>query len=251
MIIPNYFDIITLTVLMMYSFAVWGCIEFGGTFKYLQNYEIPQANFNSMLDSFMTLFQLFVGEAWNSVMGGAISSLGTGALMYFMTYIIITTLLMTNLLMGVIISGYGSIVEIQKDAKKDKVETISSKLLVTALKIGKLSNPKLYFEYHPNHIEIEHRDVDDEGNVHLHGGRSSDLHEKIKMVRTDVNDFDNVMNDSEDQYGFYTSDTVELLVIYCRIALEEADYAREVGWTADQTQKKKSRRRSVSLNGIL
>ena len=240
-----------MTVLMMYSFAVWGCIEFGGTYKYLHNYEIPQANFNSMLDSFMTLFQLFVGEAWNTVMGGAIASLGNGALLYFMTYIIITTLLMTNLLMGVIISGYGNIVEIQKEARKAKIETISSKLLVTALRVGKLSNPRIHFEYGLHHVEIKHQDVDEEGNVHLHGGRSSDLHEKIKMVRTKLGDFENVMNDSEDQYGFCTPDTVEILVRYCHIALEEADYAREIGWIADQTPKKKSRRRSVSLNGIL
>lgn len=80
----------------MYSFAVWGCISFGGTFKYLNNYDIPQANFNSMLDSILTLFQLFVGEAWNSVMGAAIDSDSGNALLYFVAYILITTLLLTN-----------------------------------------------------------------------------------------------------------------------------------------------------------
>ena len=115
----------------------------------------------------------------------------------FKSYIIITTLLMTNLLMGVIISGYGNIVEIQKDAKKGKVETISSKLLVTALKVGKLSNPRIYFEYYPHHVVIEHRDVDEEGNVHLHGGRSSDLHEKMAETNSSGSCSPDLVTDSK------------------------------------------------------
>ena len=38
-------------MLLVYSYAVWGCMAFGGTFKYLHNYDMPQANFNSMTNS--------------------------------------------------------------------------------------------------------------------------------------------------------------------------------------------------------
>jgi Ca2+-binding EF-hand superfamily protein len=253
-IIPNYLNIIVLTALMMYSFAVWGCISFGGTFKYLNNYDIPQANFNSMLDSILTLFQLFVGEAWNSVMGAAIDSDSGNALLYFVAYILITTLLLTNLLMGVIISGYGNITEIQNDARKRKVEKISSKALVTALREGKIAEPKLFFEYHPHHIEIEHMDMDDEGGVEISNGRSSSAYQTKKKIQSaHADDYYNVLNDSKERYGFMTGSTLELLLVYCNLALEEVEYYNEFGWENDggDVPKRKSRRRSVSLNGIL
>ena len=100
-ILPNYSDIMMVTFLVIYFYAVWGCIVFGGWFKYLNNYDLPQANFNSFLDAFTTLLQLFVGEAWNSVMMAGWSTAGeNSATVFFLSYVILTTLLLTNLLVG-------------------------------------------------------------------------------------------------------------------------------------------------------
>ena len=68
-ILPNYVDVVLLALFTMVAFACLGCILLVGTFKYVQAdvYDMPQANFNSMLDSLTTLFQLFIGEAWNAV----------------------------------------------------------------------------------------------------------------------------------------------------------------------------------------
>ena len=76
------------------------CI-FCSDFKYNEDYILPDANFNSMLDSIMTLFQLFVGEAWNDVMEAAMNTGKTiPAVLYFVSYILMMTLLFTNLIIG-------------------------------------------------------------------------------------------------------------------------------------------------------
>ena len=122
------------TFLVIYFYAVWGCIVFGGWFKYLNNYDLPQANFNSFLDAFTTLLQLFVGEAWNSVMMAGWSTAGeNSATVFFLSYVILTTLLLTNLLVGVIISGYGSVVEVQREAQRQRVSRLPTKLIRMAL----------------------------------------------------------------------------------------------------------------------
>ena len=55
-------------------YGALGCLLFASDFKYNVDYELPDANFNSFLDSIMTLFQLFVGEAWNDVMEAAMNT---------------------------------------------------------------------------------------------------------------------------------------------------------------------------------
>ena len=156
-IVPNYFTIIQLTVLLIYSYAVYGCIAFGGTFKYLHNYDMGQANFNSMTDSIITLIQLYVGEAWNSVMLAAFDSIGSGAYPFFFSYVIISTLLLTNLLVGVIINGFKETVNVQKHVESKRLAKVPSLLIQRALKEGKISEPRLKFEYGKNNVmHIEH-----------------------------------------------------------------------------------------------
>ena len=134
------------------------------------------------------------------------------------------------------------------------MEKISSKALVTALREGKIAEPKLFFEYHPHHIEIEHMDMDDEGDVEISNGRSSSAYQTKKKIQSaHADDYYNVLNDSKERYGFMTGNTLELLLVYCNLALEEVEYYNEFGWDNDggDAPKRKSRRRSVSLNGIL
>ena len=212
-------------------------MEFGGTFKYLNNYDIPQANFNSMLDSLFTLIQLFVGEAWNTVMLAAIDSMGKSALLFFVSYVVITTLLLTNLLMGVIISGYGNIVEIQNDAEEKNVKKIPTKAIATALREGKITEPRLEFTYHAQHIEITHKNPDAKADSGENEGPET------KLMGTHINDFKNVMNDSKDMYGFFTQESLENVILYTMIAEEEAKY----GVSAP----KHRRASSASLSGII
>ena len=54
--------------------AAIGCFLFASEMKYNANYHITMANFNSMLDSILTLFQLFVGAGWNGVLYAAMQT---------------------------------------------------------------------------------------------------------------------------------------------------------------------------------
>ena len=49
-------------------------------------------------------------------MSAAVASIGSGAYPFFFSYVLITTMLLTNLLVGVIISGYGETVAVRKYA---------------------------------------------------------------------------------------------------------------------------------------
>ena len=68
-ILPQYTHLFTLCCVGIYWFACLGCWLLAGRFRHLDEsvYDMPQANFNSMLDSPTTLFQLLIGEAWDGV----------------------------------------------------------------------------------------------------------------------------------------------------------------------------------------
>ena len=116
-VFPSYLPVITLLVLLLYGYGVLGCLLFASDFKfYGDGYDIPDANFNSLGDALVTLFQLFVGEAWNDVLYAAMN---TGksfqAILYFISFILVITLLFTNLIIGIICSGYDTISEIRAE----------------------------------------------------------------------------------------------------------------------------------------
>ena len=134
-VIPLYVHVFTLLVIFFYFYGALGCLLFASDFKYNKDYILPDANFNSFLDSIMTLFQLFVGEAWNDVMEAALS---TGkvvpSVLYFVSFIVVMTLLFTNLIIGIICSGYESINHVRK--KHEEGEKISVSEVLKALKEG-------------------------------------------------------------------------------------------------------------------
>ena len=49
-------------------------------------------------------------------MVAAVESVGSSAYVFFFSYVVITTMLLTNMLVGVIINGYGETVAVQKHA---------------------------------------------------------------------------------------------------------------------------------------
>ena len=214
-IVPNYSAIITLTALIMYFYAIVGCMIFGGTFKYLHEYDAPAANFNSLFDALLTLIQLFVGPAWNGVMGAGVDAVGSSAYVYFFSYVIISTLLLTNLLMGVIISGYGEIVEIQRDAEKRHVTKLPTKVITRALQEGRLGGQRLQFTYSAeNHVAIAHAGTEEESRSVLEPPRQFDNISE---------DFKRAVECSRDPHKFYTDNTVTVVQHYGRLALKLID----------------------------
>jgi hypothetical protein len=212
-ILPNYSDIMMVTFLVIYFYAVWGCIVFGGWFKYLNNYDLPQANFNSFLDAFTTLLQLFVGEAWNSVMMAGWSTAGeNSATVFFLSYVILTTLLLTNLLVGVIISGYGSVVEVQREAQRQRVSRLPTKLIRMALTEGEIKEHRVKFTYTgSNEIQLTLANHG-EGTEGLTDAKATDksLSEAEEIMRMHKT-FTSELEKTKEAHGFYTEESMSIL----------------------------------------
>ncbi len=130
-VLPSYGHVLTLLLCVVYFYAVVGCFLFASEMKYNANYNIPMSNFNSMLDSILTLFQLFVGAGFNSVMYAAMQ---TGkefeALVFFISYVLLITLLFTNLIIGVICSGFEAVNDARKQnlARAARIRVMNAEL---------------------------------------------------------------------------------------------------------------------------
>eukprot|EP00947_MAST-08B_sp_MAST-8B-sp1_P000538 g538.t1 len=109
-ILPQSKSVFALLALVMYMYNIFGLMLFNGRFRFLgENYEMAQANFNSFVDGFTTLFQLFVGAAWNEILQAAMDTanpvLVPFVVLYFFSYILIMTVVFSNLLIGVVITS--------------------------------------------------------------------------------------------------------------------------------------------------
>ena len=195
-----------------------------------------QANFNSMTDSIITLIQLYVGEAWNSVMLAAFDSIGSGAYPFFFSYVIISTLLLTNLLVGVIINGFKETVKVQKHVESKRLAKVPSLLIQRALKEGKISEPRLKFEYAKNNVmHIEHnpeilkrmaykadKDLYEAAkNTKILQGKKKMRQIELEHNITRASKFERLVERSKDQFGFYTNKSREIITRYAMIVLEE------------------------------
>ena len=116
-ILPRYLNTFVLLFLGMYQFACVGCWMLAGRFRSLSgdawSWE-RQANFNSMLDAIATLFQLFIGESWYKVKDAAHETNGGFIMLYFLAFCLFFTVLFANVIVGVVLSSFDVIDEIQK-----------------------------------------------------------------------------------------------------------------------------------------
>ena len=94
------FFLVLFIVFYMYSYS--GYLLFKDT-------EMPEhQTFGSLFDSMLVMFQLFVGEGWHSVMIEAVDRTNKALVWFFVSYIVITGVLFTNLFMGESQCYYGS-----------------------------------------------------------------------------------------------------------------------------------------------
>eukprot|EP00658_Telonema_sp_P-2_P019438 TRINITY_DN17678_c0_g1_i1.p1 TRINITY_DN17678_c0_g1~~TRINITY_DN17678_c0_g1_i1.p1 ORF type:complete len:825 (+),score=152.65 TRINITY_DN17678_c0_g1_i1:216-2690(+) len=64
------------------------------------------ANFNSLGDSMLLMFQLFVGEGWHEVMQVTTEKSNDAYMWFFMGYVLVVGILFSNLFIGIIIQTY-------------------------------------------------------------------------------------------------------------------------------------------------
>eukprot|EP01028_Stygiella_incarcerata_P002064 TRINITY_DN1385_c0_g1_i6.p1 TRINITY_DN1385_c0_g1~~TRINITY_DN1385_c0_g1_i6.p1 ORF type:complete len:1121 (-),score=310.44 TRINITY_DN1385_c0_g1_i6:71-3433(-) len=79
---------------------------FGAEFSF-SGEEKPRANFDDVWWAFVTVFQIFTGEDWNSVLYNGIRSRGWWSSIFFISFVIIGVYILFNLLLAILIENFG------------------------------------------------------------------------------------------------------------------------------------------------
>lgn len=110
--IGNY---VVLLVLFIYVFALMGMQFFAGKLKFneegqpdMDNGKDRRYNFNTIDVTFLTIFQLLIGDNWNDLMYDVVRVTSDVSVLYFIVITVIVTLVMVNLLIAIVISNFDS-----------------------------------------------------------------------------------------------------------------------------------------------
>lgn len=106
--VPSIGYVALLMFVQFYIFAIVGNSQFGAN---------DPANFGSLGQSFMTLFQVVTLEGWVEIYKSQPNV--TAATIYFISFILLGTMIVLNLFIGVIIDGFD---EIKKEVDEDHLK---------------------------------------------------------------------------------------------------------------------------------
>lgn len=123
--LPGMGSITLLLAIIFYVFAVMGTKLFGEAFpKY----------FGSLGDSVFTLFQVMTLEGWSENVVRPIMEQYPGAWLFFVPYIVITTFMVLNLFIGVVVSAMQKEAEAAAAEKVAEAETAADKAILAEIK---------------------------------------------------------------------------------------------------------------------
>ena len=128
-IMPSFTNVALLMLSTMHIYAIVGCLLMGGTFMFLQENDQAAANYNSLFDAWLTMYQLLVGEAWNGLMLAGVGAVGGYITFFFMSYTVLMTLLFTNLVVGIFVNANDKVAE--ANAQSGTTTTLDMKRILT------------------------------------------------------------------------------------------------------------------------
>lgn len=106
-------DYVILLLLFMYVFALLGMSFFAGSVKFddndkldLVNGKSPRANFDDILWSVVTIFEVLMGESWNEIMYQGIRAQGFAVAIYFIALFMIGSIIMLNLFLAILLGNF-------------------------------------------------------------------------------------------------------------------------------------------------
>jgi len=121
-------------------FAVWALQTFANVFRFdpvtgrrvpltidpdtglasdaFKNSEIPTSNFDSMWNSFVTVFQMCSGENWNAVMYDGMRSAGWQCVFFFLIMTSLLVLVMLELFVAIVLGQFDALADNKKPQKK-------------------------------------------------------------------------------------------------------------------------------------
>ncbi|XP_055598215.1 muscle calcium channel subunit alpha-1 isoform X2 [Uranotaenia lowii] len=109
--IQSIASLLLLLFLFIVIFALLGMQVFGGKFNFNKAVDKPRSNFDSFVQSLLTVFQILTGEDWNMVMYdgiqayGGVASIGILASIYFIILFICGNYILLNVFLAIAVDN--------------------------------------------------------------------------------------------------------------------------------------------------
>ncbi|KAF4133455.1 Voltage-dependent L-type calcium channel domain-containing protein [Phytophthora infestans] len=121
-----------LFLLFLYIYALIGMQTFANQFRFDEygypvdrNHEaayIPRANFDTLLWSVVTVFQILTGENWNVVMMDGWRSSGWSAVLYFVSLVVLGNFIVLNLFLAILLGNFDESNDEERDAQREALK---------------------------------------------------------------------------------------------------------------------------------
>jgi len=111
--LPSLLNVTTLLVMVLFIYTILG-MSFFGTMPLCPDGPCPyglyndHANFRYFHTGFFTLFRMSTGESWNGIMHDCTAQYGGGASFFFVSYMVIGSSLMFNLVIAILLDEFSS-----------------------------------------------------------------------------------------------------------------------------------------------
>uniref|UniRef100_A0A914IAD7 Voltage-dependent L-type calcium channel subunit alpha n=1 Tax=Globodera rostochiensis TaxID=31243 RepID=A0A914IAD7_GLORO len=124
-------SLLLLLFLFIVIFALLGMQVFGGRFNYNPMQQKPRANFDTFIQSLLTVFQILTGEDWNTVMYngiesyGGIGSLGMLVSIYFIVLFICGNYILLNVFLAIAVDNLAEadqVMNAKPEEEEDEME---------------------------------------------------------------------------------------------------------------------------------
>uniref|UniRef100_A0A7S2PB29 EF-hand domain-containing protein n=1 Tax=Leptocylindrus danicus TaxID=163516 RepID=A0A7S2PB29_9STRA len=152
-----------LLLLMMYIYALVGMQFFANRMHFdsgtgaaiqigesgYENADIPRSNFDSLVWSMTTVFQILTGENWNSVMYDGRRATSGAAVLYFLSLVVFGVFIVMNLFLAILIGNFQD----NEDILTKRPPKQWNKAL-GVMKVGILKKSKVAID--PDEIQCEH-----------------------------------------------------------------------------------------------
>ena len=103
----NFLLIVLITI---FIFALLGMQLFGGKFDFPDE-GVPRHNFDTLIWSIVTVFQILTGEDWNAVMYDGVRATNSLATLYFLLLLVVGNFIVVNLFVAILLSSFSEKVE--------------------------------------------------------------------------------------------------------------------------------------------
>ncbi len=189
-----------IVLLVVFIYALLGMDLFGGNFNFADGR--PRHNFDTLLWSITTVFQILTGEDWNAVMYDGIRATTSISAFYFVSLILIGQYIILNLFIAILLANFGAQHEEEeaKEEKRQETESSSSKksfhkIMTSAKKHMSLLYQKVSQVFGVSAKNSYKPEEEDSHSKVLEDERFHQFVENAKLL--DVEDLQNMTNSKE------------------------------------------------------